>query len=349
MSALCATAALLGVDSDLENWVRTKVLTDGVTSIPAALEAAAVLSADDVRPGAGGTPTYFTTLTTLGFVDATLARAVEPHLDAVAILGQAGIGTVIPRLGADIGSTWGVYAANAPGFDLRADRGPHGWELSGTKPWCSLADQLSHAVITASVSDTEQRAFAIRLDDERVTPAPGSWVSRGLTEITTGSVELRAAPAVAVGDTGWYLSRPGFAWGGIGVAAVWFGIALALRERLKRSNVGRAPDQIADLHLGAVDRDLFAAGVALAHAAREIDAGHAAGDAGEVLALRVRSLVARAAEDALGTVGHALGPGPLTGEEEHARRVADLTVYLRQHHGERDLARLGGRVRRGDG
>jgi hypothetical protein len=40
-------------------------------------------------------------------------------------------------------------------------------------------------------------------------------------------------------------------------------------------------------------------------------------------------------------VGHALGPAPLAFDEDHARRVADLELYLRQHHAERDLARLG--------
>jgi hypothetical protein len=40
-------------------------------------------------------------------------------------------------------------------------------------------------------------------------------------------------------------------------------------------------------------------------------------------------------------VGRALGAGPLCHDEAHARRVADLTVYLRQHHAEGDLAELG--------
>jgi hypothetical protein len=43
-------------------------------------------------------------------------------------------------------------------------------------------------------------------------------------------------------------------------------------------------------------------------------------------------------------VGHALGAGPLGHDEAHSRRVADLTVYLRQHHAERDLAELGALV-----
>ena len=66
--------------------------------------------------------------------------------------------------------------------------------------------------------------------------------------------------------------------------------------------------------------------------------------AGAVLAARVRAVVADAAETGLTVVGHALGPAPLTADEEHARRVADLTVYVRQHHAERDLAALGSLV-----
>ena len=59
------------------------------------------------------------------------------------------------------------------------------------------------------------------------------------------------------------------------------------------------------------------------------------------MAQRARQVVADTADEVIARVGHALGPAPLTGDEEHARRVADLTVYLRQHHAERDLARQG--------
>lgn len=40
-------------------------------------------------------------------------------------------------------------------------------------------------------------------------------------------------------------------------------------------------------------------------------------------------------------VGRALGAGPLCRDADHARRVADLTVYLRQSHAEADLEQLG--------
>ena len=94
-----------------------------------------------------------------------------------------------------------------------------------------------------------------------------------------------------------------------------------------------------DLHLGAVDVDLHAAHTALRHAAARIDAGEVADPA--LLALRTRSVVATSVERVLQQVAHALGPAPLTFDASHARQVADLEVYVRQHHGERDLAALG--------
>ena len=58
-------------------------------------------------------------------------------------------------------------------------------------------------------------------------------------------------------------------------------------------------------------------------------------------------MVARACEDILEIAGHALGPGPLTQEPEHAKREADLRIYLRQQHAERDSLALGRDLIRG--
>ena len=95
-------------------------------------------------------------------------------------------------------------------------------------------------------------------------------------------------------------------------------------------------------HLGAIDVALTTARAALDRAADEIDADpddRRAG--GRRRALRVRAQIEAAATDVMDRVGRALGAGPLCRDEAHSRRVADLTVYLRQHHAERDLAELG--------
>jgi hypothetical protein len=102
-----------------------------------------------------------------------------------------------------------------------------------------------------------------------------------------------------------------------------------------------SPDALSALALGKTDALLFASQAVLSQAAAKIDDGQATGLAGELLALRTRAAIADAVEQTLREAGHALGPGPLAFDEEHARRVADLTIYVRQHHGERDLAALG--------
>jgi 2-oxoglutarate dehydrogenase complex dehydrogenase (E1) component-like enzyme len=95
------------------------------------------------------------------------------------------------------------------------------------------------------------------------------------------------------------------------------------------------------MHLGAIDEGMQSARRALAEAARVIDEGRATGEPARVIAKEVRATVARVAEDVMMRVGHALGPAPLAKDAVHAKRVADLTLYLRQHHAERDEASLG--------
>jgi len=58
-------------------------------------------------------------------------------------------------------------------------------------------------------------------------------------------------------------------------------------------------------------------------------------------ARRVRAVVEAAVGDVLDRVGRALGPGPLATDPDHAKRVGDLALYVRQSHAERDLEEHG--------
>lgn len=313
--------------------------------LDAALEIARSLSPVAGALG-GSTWTWLRTLASLGAGDLTVARVVEPHLDALAILDQAvqheratddsWPSPVPPR-----NSTWGVYAAHAPGKHLQAVSSGGEWTLTGSKPWCSLADRLTHAVITAHVDEHRRQAFAVDLAHNGVRVSSDPWVARGLARVRSTSITLTRVPAMPVGPPQWYLERPGFAWGGIGVAGVWFGASCALAQSVLDNAHRRDPDQLALTHLGRLDTALHTTLLSLRDAAERIDAGEARGPGGELLAARVRATSAATAELVLTETGRALGPGPLTSDEEHARRVADLTVYVRQHHGERDLARIG--------
>ena len=164
-------------------------------------------------------------LATLGATDLGVARAVEPHLDARAILAQAGM----PDRD---GRTWGVFAAEGPGVRLDAVDDGDGWRLDGTKPWCSLAGVLDAALVTAHLAGGGRALFAVDLHDPGVRLLDQAWASRGLAEIPSTAVAFDDVAATPVGAPGWYLERPGFWWGGIGVAACWFGGAVGIGRRV---------------------------------------------------------------------------------------------------------------------
>jgi hypothetical protein len=139
----------------------------------------------------------------------------------------------------------------------------------------------------------------------------------------------------------------------MGVAACWLGGAVALardfRSALAKSAAGgREPDQIALAHLGETDRILASLTQYLARTAARIDAGGLTGSGAWSEALRVRGSVAAAVERIQTLVSQNLGPGPLAFNDAYGKRMADLSLYIRQHHAMRDDAQLGALVLKGD-
>ena len=326
--------------------------------VPALLSLAVEAGRTWPRPGEGQTVVLWELLASVAAIDVAAARVLEPHLDAIAILGQADreFPAGHPLLD-DAGNTsWGVFAAEAPGVRLEAGSSGARTVLSGTKPWCSLAAHLDRAVITAHTHDGGRAAFAVDLRHPGVDCEEPEWIARGLREIPSGPVHFDQVPAMLLGETGWYHSRPGFAWGGMGVAACWLGGAVGVARDfraglLEGAAAGREPDQVALAALGEADRILTAALQYLARTAARLDDRSLEGAAGQSTwseAQRVRGTVAAAVERVLHLVGSNRGPGPLAFDEPYAKRMADLALYVRQHHGARDDAQLGRLTLKGD-
>ena len=286
------------------------------------------------RPGQGQTARRFDLLRLTAENDLVLGRLVEAHADAVAIVGELGGPPVAP------GQRWGVWAAG-PADSLRACRsGQAGWRLEGGKAWCSGASLLTHALVDAA-TPAGQQLFAVDLADPGVGVGSPTWVGAGMARADTRSVRFHHASGAAVGQPGQYLSRPGFWAGAIGVAACWQGGTVAVaRPLLERSRHRPEPHLLA--HLGAVHVSLEQNRAILAWAARRLDEQF--GRDHELLAGAVRTTVERNAVEVMDRVGRALGPGPLAYDAHHAALVADLMVYIRQHHGEGDLEQIGRRL-----
>jgi alkylation response protein AidB-like acyl-CoA dehydrogenase len=318
------------------------VLESHPTTVSSALDLGVRLASDGARPGVGATADLWSALATAASHDLQLARAMEPHLDAMSIMAEAATAEQLTGDAGELGRTWGVYAAEGAGPRLVASSHRDGWELTGVKPWCSLAGTVDAALVTAWVGEA-RGLFAVDLRQTGVSVDDGHWHARGLVDIPSGPVTFDRVPAIPVGDVGWYFARPGFHWGGIGVAACWYGGAVGVARSVLRVARAEEPGGAMDLHLGAMDELLAASRTALGDAAAAIDRGSV--DDPALLAKRVRGLVARTCEEVLWRAGHALGPGPLATDREHTQRVADLQLYIRQHHAERDQASLGRAIR----
>lgn len=287
-------------------------------------------------PASGRTFERWKRLARLAEDDIVAARIAESHVEAVAILDE--LGGKPPELG----QLWGVWAAEAPDAVVTAKSVDGAFTLSGTKVWCAGAGFCTHALVTALLDDGSQGLFAVSVAEPAVKALPSIWWNAGMAGSDTRSVQFTNAQAVAVGDPDDYLKRPGYWHGAIGVAACWLGGARRVAEPLYRSADSKSADAYSLAHLGAVDAALAAGEAMLAIAATHIDGDpfDRSGTA-QLLARRTRTVVEHAADEAITRTGRALGPGPLCQDGRHAQRVADLTIYIRQSHAERDLAELG--------
>jgi alkylation response protein AidB-like acyl-CoA dehydrogenase len=291
-------------------------------------------------PGSGATARRWQRLSELTQTDVAAGRLAEAHVDAVAILDELGAKPPEP------GELWAVWAAEDPDAVLNAhttgDCETDTVTLTGSKPWCSGAKFCTHALVTACGDDGQRALYAVATVSAGVRPLPSTWRNPGMASTDTRSVQFSTAHAVPVGNPGDYLDRPGFWHGAIGVAACWLGGARAVAAPLYDRVARGSADEHALAHLGAVDAAIAAAEAMLVAAAAAIDADpfDRSGTA-QLLARRARAVVETAVHEAITRTGRALGPAPLCQDAQHARRVADLTIYVRQSHAERDLAALG--------
>ena len=174
-------------------------------------------------PASGRTAARFDALSDVSAADLSLGRLAEGHTDARAILAEARI----PPRWNDV--TYGVWAAEPPDARVTAERTPAGWILRGRKRYASGARGIDRALVTAACADGG-RLFDVDVRGAGAYVVEDSWRAVGMA--ATESLEVvfdgvTVGEADSVGPPGFYLERPGFWHGAVGVAACWYGGALA--------------------------------------------------------------------------------------------------------------------------
>lgn len=294
---------------------------------------------DLTQPGAGNTGERLRRLAGIAARDLALARLAEAHLDAVTILREAGREP-------ERGATYGVWASEAPHAVLTLTDGDGDGDgplvLDGRKAFCTGAGMVDRALVTAAAGPSVVLVDIEASGVDFVTD-PSDWITPAFAATRTATVEIAARrldPSDLVGGPGWYLDRIGFWHGALAPAACWAGGAIGLAEYCTDLARCRTVDDHVAAHLGRLDAMSWELGAVLRAAGHAVDAQP--GDPGFAVrhAHRVRSAVERLVTDMIDEATRAHGPRLLAFDPWAARRIAELQLYVRQHHGARDHAAL---------
>ena len=295
-------------------------------------------------PGSGFTWERFLVLAAIAEHDVALGRLAEGHADALAILDEArrrGQCDAVPAQGA----TLGVWAAGPPNDLVLREKGD-GLALDGRRRWCSGAGSLGSALVTAlpeKERTSRPRLVLCRLDAPGIEVDFSSWPAVGMARSETFDVVFHDVPLyddALVGPPGFYTERPGFYHGAAGVAACWWGAARGIVRPLSEKAASSKDPHVEAAH-GEAAASLFAIESCLRRSAALFDSDpEDKSEKARSLAEITRLVTLRQATRVIEKVADATGAEPLCHDKSHARRVADLLVYLHQHHGARDAAAL---------
>jgi alkylation response protein AidB-like acyl-CoA dehydrogenase len=285
-------------------------------------------------PGHGATLARWQALAAVGAHDLPLAKVFEGHTDAVAILHEAQAHALADTAQA----TWGTWCAEPPDARLALLAVDDRHVLRGRKAWCSGAHGVTHAVVSCWDDDGAPMLAAVDLRQRGVRVTDDGWNAVGMRATASVDVWFDDVVATPLAGPGFYVERAGFWQGGAGVAACWFGAATRLADALRERLAERSdPHRLAQL--GEVSVALQGCAALIREAAATIDS---APDANAMrTAMTVRLSVEATANTVLHAVGRALGAGPLCKDASLAQLYADLPVFMRQSHAERDLEAVG--------
>ncbi len=283
-------------------------------------------------------PELITGLLALGRTDVPLSRLAEGHIDALRILDQA------DRL-PDPDALYGVWASRSQQTGVQA-----GWVggrlvLNGTVRFASGAGVLDRALLPVWLSVDEHVLLDLAID--RLPVDTGQWATAAMEVSRSHTVAVREVavePERRIGPTNFYLARPGFFPGGVGVAACWAGGAARVADLTRRRL--RDPAESVRRRLGRMRIHLAAAGSAVTVAAQRLAALFAEPDVDPVevqaLSTETRAVVAGAVHGVLAEAQRVAGPAGLAFDEDLTRAIHDLQLYVLQQNADADELFLGG-------
>ncbi|GAA3641011.1 hypothetical protein [Microlunatus ginsengisoli] len=277
----------------------------------------------------------------LGRTDIALSRLAEGHVDALRILAQAGAAPRPPATGAGP-ALYGVWASRSMRTGVSGRWCDDGrLRIDGTLRFASGAGLLDRALVPVWI-DADHHLL-VDLPTDGLPVDPSVWRTGAMAASRT--YELRIAGAVAepdqvVGAPDFYLDRPGFFPGGVGVAACWTGGAVRVVDLLRSRHATVTPAQ--QRRLGTIRADLVAATAAVRLAAARLDEILPTEPSDwQVLATEARLCAAAAIRRIIADARLLTGPAGVAMDDDLAHALPDLELYVLQQNADADAMLLG--------
>jgi len=271
----------------------------------------------------------------LGRTDIPLARLAEGHIDALRILDQA-------NRRAQDGVLYGVWASRSQQTGIRATpAGETRLRLEGVLRFASGAGLLDRALVPVWLNDGRHVLIDLAVVDLPVDAS--GWFTSAMTASRTHQVTVDAEVGVEdqIGGVDFYLQRPGFFPGGVGVAACWIGGAARVLDLMHALHQQPSPAQ--QIRLGRMRVDLAVGAATIRATAALLDRAEAesAELAWQALSTEARSGAAEAVRRLINEARLVTGPAGLAMHEGLAHAIPDLELYVMQQHSDGDASVLG--------
>lgn len=274
-----------------------------------------------------------TVLRLLGAGDLSIARLIEGHINAIALVCRYGTPAQQASLASDVrdgalAAVWG--ADDATGLKI-VSQGGHD-ELRGRKILASGGGFVTRPLVTAKSGD-EQYMYLLRLAPDHPVDLSG-WTAQGMRSTATGAIDLtgmRIGPDEQVGGAGDFMRQPYFSGGAWRFCAAHLGAMERLVELFRQHLVsrGRAEDPYQLQRVAVCVAAVRTARFWIEEAARRFG-GEADPEATVAFANMTRMVTERSALDIMENVQRGVGLLAFIRPDPIERICRDLSTYLRQ-------------------
>lgn len=294
----------------------------------------------------------------VGYVDQSLGRVYEGHVNALHLILTWGTAEQQARWAADAaaGHTFGVWNTEAgDGLHLHPDAAGDLVRLSGAKTFGSGAGTLTRVIAPGKLPDGGWQMSVVPLDSAPVTIDASWWQPMGMEASASGKVgfdDVRITRDDLLGEPGVYHRQPWFAGGAVRFAAVHLGGAEALLDAARRflQQLHRTEDPYQRQRFGRAASAVASGHAWLRYAAERVDLDpcRAHDDTAIARSLLAANMTRLAIADiclqVADLVQHAVGARGLMQPVGIEQRLRDLLFYVRQPAPDSVLASVGATV-----